>query len=62
MSLILDPFVPSKLLSCVRELLLNEAKLAGKFIHSILEHLNWSFSEFIGQLQEVGAVKLIRLP
>jgi len=48
-----DPYVPEKLLLCVRDLLLSEPTLAGKFVHSILEHLNWSFSEFIGQLQEV---------
>ena len=48
-----DPYVPRKLLSYVRELLLSEGALAAKFVHSILEHLNWSFSEFIGQLQEV---------
>nr|CAB3265624.1 E3 ubiquitin-protein ligase RNF123 [Phallusia mammillata] len=48
-----DPYVPRKLLDCVRELLMTEPTLAGKFVHSILEHLHWSFSEFIGQLQEV---------
>ncbi|XP_078485178.1 E3 ubiquitin-protein ligase RNF123 [Ciona intestinalis] len=48
-----DPYVPKQLLACVQQLLLAEPVLAGKFVHSILEHLNWSFSEFIGQLQEV---------
>lgn len=50
-----DPFVPSVLLNCIKTMLLDERELSGKFIHSILEHLNWSFSEFVGQLQEVQA-------
>ncbi|CAK8689001.1 unnamed protein product [Clavelina lepadiformis] len=48
-----DPYVPKKLLSYVSDLLLKEPILAGKFVYSILEHLNWSFSEFVSQLQEV---------
>jgi len=48
-----DPFIPVLLLEQIKQTLLSETELSSKFIHSILEHLNWSFSEFIGQLQEV---------
>ena len=56
-----DPYVPSKLLSYVRQLLLKENVLSAKFVHSILEHLNWSFSEFIGQLQEVTSLFIFKV-
>jgi len=48
-----DPFVPSTILKAIKHMLESEKELSSKFVHSILEHLNWSFSEFLTQLQEV---------
>lgn len=34
--------------------MLADEKLAASFINSVLNQLNWAFSEFIGMLQEVN--------
>ena len=33
--------------------LLSDNKLATQFINSVLNQLNWAFSEFVGMIQEV---------
>ncbi|XP_022196553.1 E3 ubiquitin-protein ligase RNF123 isoform X2 [Nilaparvata lugens] len=37
----------------ISDSLINDEKLATAFINSILNQLNWAFSEFIGMLQEI---------
>ncbi|XP_075216165.1 E3 ubiquitin-protein ligase RNF123-like isoform X2 [Lycorma delicatula] len=37
----------------VRDIMLSDEKLASGFINSVLNQLNWAFSEFIGMLQEI---------
>ena len=54
-----DPFVPSTILKAIKHMLESEKELSSKFVHSILEHLNWSFSEFLTQLQEVCDLPII---
>lgn len=48
-----DPYVSQPLLDQLREVMLEDKQLTSNFIHSIINHLNWCFSEFIGQMQEV---------
>lgn len=53
--IISDPYVSQPLLDQLREVMLEDKQLTSNFIHSIINHLNWCFSEFIGQMQEVGS-------
>lgn len=47
---------PSPILqSHVATLLSANQKMAATYIHSVLNQLNWAFSEFVGLLQEVKA-------
>lgn len=36
------------------DLLRQDPDLAPSFLNSVLNQLNWAFSEFIGMIQEVG--------
>lgn len=36
------------------DLLRSDRDLAPSFLNSVLNQLNWAFSEFIGMIQEVG--------
>lgn len=36
------------------QLCVKDNQLASEFLNGLLNQLNWSFSEFIGMLQEVG--------
>ncbi|GLH11947.1 E3 ubiquitin-protein ligase [Gryllus bimaculatus] len=48
---------PSKLYqSHVKEIMLGDEPLATSFLNSLLNQLNWAFSEFIGMLQEIQNV------
>nr|XP_006822492.1 PREDICTED: E3 ubiquitin-protein ligase RNF123-like [Saccoglossus kowalevskii] len=40
----------------VREVLLEDDKFTTNFLNSVLNQLNWSFSEFIGMLQEISHI------
>jgi Kip1 ubiquitination-promoting complex protein 1 len=40
----------------VKELLEREETKAVAFLNSILNQLNWAFSEFIGMLQEIQQI------
>lgn len=51
-----EPCPSPKFQSLLADLLTSESELATKFIDTLLNQLNWSFSEFIGMLQEVGAI------
>nr|XP_039260454.1 E3 ubiquitin-protein ligase RNF123-like isoform X1 [Styela clava] len=48
-----DPYASASLLNELRDVMLDDKKLSSDFVHSIINHLNWCFSEFIGQMQEV---------
>jgi hypothetical protein len=37
----------------VKEVMMSEETLTTSFLNSLLNQLNWAFSEFIGMLQEV---------
>lgn len=37
----------------VAEILLDDSEGATAFLNSVLNQLNWAFSEFVGMLQEV---------
>lgn len=52
----LDPYVSALLLDELCVIMVEDSKLASDFVHSIINHLNWCFSEFIGQLQEVMVI------
>lgn len=39
------------------ELLSVDKDMAASFLNSVLNQLNWAFSEFIGMIQEVRATK-----
>ena len=41
------------------ELLSVDKEMAASFLNSVLNQLNWAFSEFIGMIQEVGVVVII---
>ena len=41
--------------------LLSDNKLATQFINSVLNQLNWAFSEFVGMIQEVSNIYHIYL-
>jgi Kip1 ubiquitination-promoting complex protein 1 len=38
----------------VKEVMLSDEALTTAFLNSLLNQLNWAFSEFIGMLQEVA--------
>jgi Kip1 ubiquitination-promoting complex protein 1 len=38
----------------VKEVMMSDETLAMAFLNSLLNQLNWAFSEFIGMLQEVA--------
>lgn len=40
------------------ELLRHDKEMAASFLNSVLNQLNWAFSEFIGMIQEVRRPKL----
>ena len=46
---------PSEVLQKVlREVLLGNHEAATRFLDTLITQLNWSFSEFVGMMQEVG--------
>lgn len=49
----LDPYPSTILQEQIQSLLLSESETAVSFLNSVLNQLNWAFSEFIGMLQEV---------
>lgn len=38
------------------KILLDDEPLATRFLDTLMNQLNWSFSEFVGIMQEVGGV------
>ncbi|KAE8746279.1 hypothetical protein FOCC_FOCC006951 [Frankliniella occidentalis] len=56
LSLECDPYPSNILQEKIKNLLLDEPDVATAFLNSVLNQLNWAFSEFIGMLQELQNV------
>lgn len=52
-----DPFPSAVLQEQIKNLIISEPDIATSFLNSVLNQLNWAFSEFIGMLQEVMVLK-----
>ncbi|KAK3585943.1 hypothetical protein CHS0354_038485 [Potamilus streckersoni] len=53
----LQPPCPSKVFqNFMKEILHTESEVATRFLDTLLSQLNWSFSEFIGMMQEIQQV------
>ncbi|XP_034235683.1 E3 ubiquitin-protein ligase RNF123-like isoform X2 [Thrips palmi] len=48
-----DPYPSYPLQELIQSILTSESELAISFLNSVLNQLNWAFSEFIGMLQEL---------
>ncbi|PNF35412.1 hypothetical protein B7P43_G01736 [Cryptotermes secundus] len=50
---------PSYLFQChVKEVMMSDERVTTAFLNSVLNQLNWAFSEFIGMLQEIQNVSI----
>lgn len=57
--LFLEPCPSPKFQSILADILMSESDIATRFLDTLLNQLNWSFSEFIGMMQEVICVYML---
>jgi len=56
MCIVSEPYPSAIYQAHVKEILLDKPQATTKFLNSLLNQLNWAFSEFIGMVQEIHNV------
>ena len=51
---VVEPCPSPKFQSLLADMLVKDSEAATRFLDTLLNQLNWSFSEFIGMMQEVS--------
>ena len=54
-----EPCPSPKFQSLLADMLTKDSEAATRFLDTLLNQLNWSFSEFIGMLQEVSGFDVV---